>query len=62
VELTDKDLADFLKHGDEQAFQKAFTTYYKPLLAYAFTILSDKALAEELNQRSIFLKVILKRP
>lgn len=60
MELTDKGFAALLKQGNEQAFEKVFTTYYKALHAYAFVILQDAAMAEELVQE-VFFKIWTKR-
>ena len=60
MELTDKDFTELLRQGKELAFEKVFTTYYEALHAYAFTILGDKDMAEELVQE-VFFTVWTKR-
>jgi len=54
VELTDKGFIELLREGNELAFEKVFTTYYEALHAYAFTILGDEDMAEELVQEVFF--------
>ena len=54
MELTDEGFIELLRQGNELAFEKVFTTYYEALHAYAFTILGDKAMAEELVQEVFF--------
>jgi RNA polymerase sigma-70 factor (ECF subfamily) len=60
VELTDKGFIELLRQGNELAFEKVFTTYYEALHAYAFTILGDEAMSEELVQE-VFFTVWAKR-
>ena len=54
MELTDEGFIELLRQGNELAFEKVFTTYYEALHAYAFTILGDEAMAEELVQEVFF--------
>ena len=54
MELTDKGFIELLREGNELAFEKVFTTYYEALHAYAFTILGDEDMAEELVQEVFF--------
>ena len=58
--MTDKEQALLLQQGDEQAFEKVFTTYYKALHAYAFTIVKEEAIAEEMVQE-VFYKIWMKK-
>jgi len=60
VEFTDKGFLGLLQQGNELAFEKVFTTYYEALHAYAFTILGDTAMAEELVQE-VFFRVWAKK-
>ncbi|HMH21052.1 MAG TPA: RNA polymerase sigma-70 factor [Puia sp.] len=54
MEFTDKGFLELLRQGNELAFEKVFTTYYEALHAYAFIILGDGAIAEELVQEVFF--------
>jgi RNA polymerase sigma-70 factor (ECF subfamily) len=60
VEFNDEGFADLLKQGNQQAFEKVFLTFYKGLHAYAFTILGDPGMAEELVQ-DLFYKLWKKK-
>jgi RNA polymerase sigma-70 factor (ECF subfamily) len=46
--------------NDEQAFEKVFTEWFGRLHAYAFSVLKDEALAEEVVQ-SVFCRIWEKR-
>jgi RNA polymerase sigma-70 factor (ECF subfamily) len=52
--ITDK--IQLLNNGDEQTFDEVYTEYYQGLLNYAFTILTDEVMAEEMVHQ-IFLKI-----
>lgn len=45
-----------LQRGDEQVFEHTYTTYFKPLLCYAYTMVKEEASAEEVVQ-NVFLKL-----
>lgn len=47
-------IADQLARKDEAAFEQVFKQYYKNLHAYAYTILKDEDLAEEMVQQVFF--------
>src|SRR3546814_17573147 len=50
VEFSDSAAVKMLRAGSEQVFGQVFKTWFKPLHAYAFTILSDDAVPEEMAQ------------
>ena len=54
--LTDSQTIALLISGDEAVFEKVFKTYYKALHSYAFTILRDDEIAEEMVQM-VFMKI-----
>jgi RNA polymerase sigma-70 factor (ECF subfamily) len=54
--LTDTQTIELLTGGDEAVFEKVFKTYFKALHAYAFTILRDDTIAEEMVQ-IVFMKI-----
>jgi RNA polymerase sigma-70 factor (ECF subfamily) len=56
MELKDSDLIHQLQMRDEAAFEQAFKDNYKSLHAYAFTMLRDHAVAEEMVQ-NVFYKL-----
>ncbi len=56
MELTEASLITGLQQRSEAAFQQVFTTWYRPLHAYAFTLLQEEAMAEEMVQ-SVFVKL-----
>ncbi|MBL7766693.1 MAG: RNA polymerase sigma-70 factor [Chitinophagaceae bacterium] len=56
MELNDIQLAQALSKGDIQVYEKVYKTYFKPLHAYACTILKDEIAGEEIVQQ-IFLKL-----
>ncbi|HLY68449.1 MAG TPA: RNA polymerase sigma-70 factor [Puia sp.] len=60
MELNDKGFPELLKQGNEQAFEKVFTAYYPALHAYAFTIVADMPVSDEMVQ-NVFLKLWAKR-
>lgn len=54
VEVNDKAPAGTPGEVDEKAFERMFKAYFKPLHAYAYTILKDEATAEEMVQNVFF--------
>lgn len=54
MEFDDATIAPRLAKKDESAFEQVFKTYFKPLHAYAFTILKDEDEAEEMVQQVFF--------
>ena len=56
MEIPDKGLVHLLGQRDERAFEQVFKQHYKPLHAYAFTLLKDDAAAEEMVQ-NVFCKL-----
>ena len=60
MELTDSGFAELLKQGNEEAYKKVFTTYYRALHQYAFTIIPDEAVAEETVQ-NVFFKLWMRK-
>jgi len=56
MELGNMDLSTLLAKRDEAAFEQIFKTYFKSLHSYAFTILKDEIVAEEIVQ-NIFYKI-----
>ncbi|QHT67643.1 RNA polymerase sigma-70 factor [Rhodocytophaga rosea] len=53
---TDADTIELLISGDEAVFEKVFKSYFKALHAYAFTILKEDEIAEEMVQ-VVFMKI-----
>jgi len=60
VELSEKQVLETLRLGNESAFEMIFRTYYQPLCRYAYSFLQDKEEAEEVVQ-STFITVWEKR-
>ena len=60
VESTDTETIQLLIQGNETAFEKVYKTHFKALHSYAFTILREQFLAEEMVQ-AVFLKIWEKR-
>jgi RNA polymerase sigma-70 factor, ECF subfamily len=60
LELTDLLFTGSIVQGDEQAFERVFTEWFGRLHAYAFSVLRDDALAEEVVQ-SVFCRIWEKR-
>ncbi|HEY9561476.1 MAG TPA: RNA polymerase sigma-70 factor [Anseongella sp.] len=60
VEFSDSAVVKMLREGSEQVFGQVFKTWFKPLHAYAFTILRDDAVAEEMVQ-NVFFNIWKKR-
>jgi RNA polymerase sigma-70 factor (ECF subfamily) len=56
MEIPDKGLVHLLGQKDERAFEQVFKQHYRPLRAYAFTLLKDDAAAEEMVQ-NVFCKL-----
>jgi RNA polymerase sigma-70 factor (ECF subfamily) len=56
VELSELHLIGLVTEGSEMAFEKFFKTYFKSLHAYAFTMLQDEIMAEEIVQQ-VFYKI-----
>jgi RNA polymerase sigma-70 factor, ECF subfamily len=56
VELTELHLIEQVAEGSEMAFERFFKTYFKSLYAYAFTMLQDEIMAEEIVQQ-VFYKI-----
>ena len=54
MELNDSLLIERLQKRDEAAFEQVFKTNYKSLHVYAFTMLKDDAVAEEMVQNVFF--------
>jgi RNA polymerase sigma-70 factor, ECF subfamily len=60
MEDSEKILIENLKHGDRQAFEKVFRTYYPSMCNYANRYFTDKSSAEEVVQ-DLFCKIWFKR-
>lgn len=58
--LTDQELADFLKNGDEPAFKELYNRYWKILLDTAYKRLDSIEMAEEVVQ-DLFVDIYVKR-
>jgi RNA polymerase sigma-70 factor (ECF subfamily) len=58
--INDKDLAQKIKTGDKDAYQKLFEKYAPRIYRFAFSYLKNKPDAEELVQ-NVFLKIWEKR-
>jgi RNA polymerase sigma-70 factor (ECF subfamily) len=56
VEILDKNFADRLRNGDQQAFEMVFVHYYRGLHAYANSMIADDERAAELVQ-DLFCRV-----
>ncbi len=56
MELNEEGIVALLAKRDERIFEQVFKTHFKNLHAYAFTILKDEMVAEELVQ-NIFFKI-----
>lgn len=54
MEIPDQGLVHLLGQRDEKAFEQVFKQHYRPLHAYAFTLLKDDAAAEEMVQNVFF--------
>ena len=50
MSITDLELLERVRKGDEKAFEMLFRTYYKSLCLFAFRILKDDEVAEEIVQ------------
>jgi RNA polymerase sigma-70 factor (ECF subfamily) len=53
-------LVESLRKGSEKAFEAVFKTHFKGLHSYAYTILKDEVMAEEMVQ-NVFFKIWDKR-
>jgi RNA polymerase sigma-70 factor, ECF subfamily len=60
MEDSEKILIENLKHGDRQAFEKVFRTFYPTMCNYANRYFTDKSSAEEVVQ-DLFCKIWFKR-
>jgi RNA polymerase sigma-70 factor (ECF subfamily) len=56
VDLAELRLIEQVAAGSEMAFERFFKTYFKCLYAYAFTLLQDEIMAEEVVQQ-VFYKL-----
>ena len=56
MDLAELRLVEQVAEGSELAFERFFKTYFKSLYAYAFTILQDEIMAEEIVQQ-VFYKI-----
>ncbi len=56
MELNEEGIVTLLAKRDEKIFEQVFKTHFKNLHAYAFTILKDEMVAEELVQ-NVFYKI-----
>ena len=56
MELSELHLVGLVTEGSEMAFEKFFKTYFKSLHAYAFVMLQDEIMAEEIVQQ-VFFKI-----
>jgi len=56
VELGELHLIEQVTEGNEMAFERFFKTYFKSLYAYAFTMLHDEIMSEEIVQQ-VFYKI-----
>ncbi|HYH56220.1 MAG TPA: RNA polymerase sigma-70 factor [Anseongella sp.] len=54
VEFSDSAVIRLLSEGSERAFEQVFKGYFKPLHAYAYTILKDGVMAEEMVQNVFY--------
>lgn len=60
MDLSEKQVLETLRQGNESAFEMIFRTYYQPLCRYAYSFLQDKEEAEEVVQ-SAFITIWEKR-
>nr|WP_189564280.1 RNA polymerase sigma-70 factor [Persicitalea jodogahamensis] len=60
VQLSDPEIVQAIRQGQESAFEQMFRTYYEPLCRYANTLLKDSDEAEEVTQ-GLFLTIWEKR-
>lgn len=56
VEYSNIDHINFIKNGNEAAFEKIFKMYFKNLHAFAYTFTKDDVIAEEMVQ-NVFFKI-----
>ena len=50
MDLSEKQVLETLRQGNESAYEMIFRTYYQPLCRYAYSFLRDKEEAEEVVQ------------
>ena len=60
VQLSDPEIVQAIRQGQESAFEQMFRAYYEPLCRYASTLLKDSDEAEEVTQ-GLFLSIWEKR-
>ncbi|MBX2899275.1 MAG: RNA polymerase sigma-70 factor [Cyclobacteriaceae bacterium] len=60
MELSEKQVLEKFRQGNQSSFEMIFRAYYQPLCRYAFTFLKDKEEAEEVVQAA-FISVWEKR-
>lgn len=56
MDLAELRLVEQVAEGSELAFERFFKTYFKSLYAYAFTMVQDEIMAEEIVQQ-VFYKI-----
>lgn len=56
MEQTEPELIELVIQGSEMAFERFFKTYYESLQAYAYVMLQDEIVAEEMVQQ-VFYKL-----
>ena len=56
MELSDLSFIGLITQGNEQAFEKIFTDWFGKLHAYAFSVMRDETIAEEVVQ-SVFCRI-----
>jgi RNA polymerase sigma-70 factor (ECF subfamily) len=56
VEYSNIDHINFIRSGNEAAFEKVFKMYFKNLHAFAYTFIKDDVIAEEIVQ-NVFFKI-----
>ena len=56
MELSDRSFIGLITQGNEQAFEKIFTDWFGNLHAYAFSVMRDETIAEEVVQ-SVFCRI-----
>lgn len=55
MNLSDKQVFEAIREGNETAFEMLFKSYYQPLCRYAYSYLNDKDEAEEIVQSTFIL-------
>jgi RNA polymerase sigma-70 factor (ECF subfamily) len=56
MDLSEKELCEKIRLGDEKAFEYIFKSYYALLCTYAFDLVKDDGLAEDVVQE-VLIKV-----